>query len=59
MKKGNLVIYWVATALMSVGMLGSGDYGIKGIIGPIMQTIFIILSWYYRPADRKIVLVHQ
>jgi hypothetical protein len=124
MKKGNLIIYWVATILMSVGMFGtglaqiihakemvdliaplgyplyllniigvwkilgvitilspgfrlakewayagfffvmtgalvshlaSGDYRLNGIIGPIMQTIFIILSWYFRPVDRKIV----
>lgn len=123
MKKRNLIIYWLATALMSVGMLGSGlaqilqakdmiaittplgypsyflyiigtwktlaviailvpgfklvkewayaglffvmtgalishlamgDNNIQAIIGPLMQTIFIILSWYFRPADRKI-----
>lgn len=24
MKKGNKIIYWVATALLSFGMLGSG-----------------------------------
>jgi uncharacterized membrane protein YphA (DoxX/SURF4 family) len=124
MKKRRLIIYWIATALLSVGMLGSGlaqifhakemvdiivplgyplyflyiigtwkilgviailiprfklvkewayagfffvmtgalvshlacgDYGVKGIIGPFMQTVFIILSWYFRPADRKII----
>src|SRR5688572_27288068 len=123
MKKRNLIIYWLTTALMSVGMLGSGlaqilqakdmiaiitplgypsyflyiigtwkilaviailvpgfklikewayaglffvmtgalishlamgDNNIQAIIGPLMQTIFIILSWYFRPADRKI-----
>ena len=123
MEKRNLAIYWTATGLMSVGMLGSGlaqiahakemvdlvaplgyplyilyiigvwkilgviailvpgfkllkewayagfffvmtgalishlangDYAIKGIIGPFMQTIFIILSWYFRPANRRI-----
>ena len=31
-----------------------GDDG-KAILGPLFQTIFIILSWYFRPADRKIV----
>jgi hypothetical protein len=35
--------------------LASGDYSVKGIIGPFMQTVFIILSWYFRPADRKII----
>ncbi|MEP7196143.1 MAG: DoxX family protein [Saprospiraceae bacterium] len=34
--------------------LASGDYDIKGIIGPSMQTIFILSSWYFRPANRKI-----
>lgn len=42
-----------------VSHLASGDYSIKGIIGPFMQTIFIILSWYFRPADRKIIFVNQ
>jgi uncharacterized membrane protein len=125
MEKRNLIIYWIATILMSVGMMGtgiaqiihakemvdlvvplgyplyllyiigvwkilgviailipgfkllkewayagfffvmtgalishlaSGDYAIKGIIGPFMQTIFIILSWYFRPANRKITI---
>ena len=37
-----------------VSHLACGDFGIKEIIGPIMQTVFIILSWYFRPADRKI-----
>lgn len=122
MNKGKLITYWVATALLSVGMLGSGigqlvrakemvgiinhlgypDYimtilgvwkilGViaillpgfklvkewayaglfftmtgalishliagdsgKAVIGPLAQTIFIILSWYCRPADRRI-----
>ncbi len=123
MEKRNKIIYWVATALMSVGMLGSGvqqvilnpeiiknmsklgyptyfmviigvwkilgvaailipkfkllkewayagfffvmtgalishlacgEYGVKDILGPVFQTIFILTSWYFRPADRKI-----
>ena len=127
MEKRNLIIYWIATSLMSFGMLGSGlaqifhakemvdlivplgyplyllyiigvwkilgvtvilmpgfkllkewayagfffvmtgafvshlasgDHSLKGIIGPFMQTIFIILSWYFRPADRKIISVN-
>jgi hypothetical protein len=37
-----------------VSHLASGDNSIKGIIGPFMQTIFIIFSWYFRPANRKI-----
>jgi uncharacterized membrane protein len=42
-----------------VSHLASGDHSLKGIIGPFMQTIFIILSWYCRPVNRKIVFVNQ
>ena len=41
-----------------VSHLASGDDSVKGIIGPLMQTIFIILSWYFRPANRKIISVN-
>ena len=37
-----------------VSHLASGDYGVKAILGPLMQTVFILLSWYCRPASRKI-----
>ncbi|HVA97594.1 MAG TPA: DoxX family protein [Bacteroidia bacterium] len=37
-----------------VSHLAIGDYGVKSILGPLFQTVFIILSWYYRPANRKI-----
>ena len=123
MEKRKLIIYWLATVLVSFGMLGSGisqlvgakdmlemmehlgypSYflsilgiwkilgviailipgfklvkewayaglffvmtgailshlfnhdGLKEIIGSIMQSIFIILSWYFRPLSRKLV----
>lgn len=42
-----------------VSHLAIGDDGLKEIIGPIMQTVFIILSWYFRPVDRKIISVNQ
>lgn len=123
MNKRNNIIYWIATALMSVGMLGSGlaqvfqvkdmvalvtplgyptyfltiigvwkvlgviaillpgfkllkewayagfffvmtgalfshlAHGIgdvKEVLGPVFQTIFIVTSWYFRPASRKL-----
>jgi hypothetical protein len=38
-----------------ISHLAMGDGG-KAVAGPLMQTVFIILSWYLRPADRKIVL---
>ena len=128
MKKTKLITYWVATALLAVGMFSSGiaqlfhtkdmidlvvplgyplyllyiigtwkllgviaillprfglvkewayagfffamtgalvshlaieDYDVKAILGPLFQTVFIILSWYYRPADRRIISVNQ
>ena len=39
--------------------LASGDYNVKGLIGPFFQIVFIILSWYFRPADKKISPVNQ
>jgi uncharacterized membrane protein len=30
-----------------------GDSG-KAIFGPLFQTVFIVLSWYFRPAERKL-----
>ena len=41
-----------------ISHLASGDYSIKALIGPFMQTVFIILSWYFRPADRRIISVN-
>jgi uncharacterized membrane protein len=38
-----------------ISHLASGDDNFKAIIGPLMQTLFIILSWSYRPANRKII----
>ena len=35
--------------------LACGDYAVKAIAGPFFQIVFIILSWYFRPADRKII----
>ena len=41
-----------------ISHLASGDDSVKGLIGPFMQTVFIILSWHFRPADRKIISVN-
>jgi len=35
--------------------LAMGDYNLKGLMGPFFQAVFVILSWYFRPADRKII----
>ena len=37
-----------------ISHLASGNAGVKEIAGPLMQTVFIICSWYFRPANRKI-----
>lgn len=127
MNKINNIIYWTATTLMSVGMLGSGIaqvahaqqmvalvkplgyptyflsiigtwkilgviaillpgfklvkewayagfffvmtgallshlacgvHDIKEILGPVMQTVFIASSWYFRPANRKLAVAN-
>jgi hypothetical protein len=36
-----------------ISHLAMGDGG-KAIFGPLFQIIFIIVSWYFRPAARKI-----
>jgi uncharacterized membrane protein YphA (DoxX/SURF4 family) len=49
--------FFVMTGAL-VSHLASGDDSLKGIIGPFFQTVFIILSWYFRPANRKIISVN-
>ena len=39
-----------------ISHLACGDYAIKAILGPVFQTLFIVLSWYFRPASRKVVV---
>ena len=51
-------LFFVMTGAL-LSHLASGDYNIKDLIGPIMQTIFIILSWYFRPSDRRVIPVTQ
>jgi uncharacterized membrane protein len=35
-----------------ISHLAMGDVG-NAIFGPFFQTVFVILSWHFRPADRK------
>ena len=42
-----------------ISHLASSHYEVKELIGPFMQTVFIILSWYCRPVNRKVILVNQ
>lgn len=44
---------------VTISHLASGHYEIKEIIGPVMQTVFLITSWYFRPANRKIIFVNH
>jgi len=46
--------FFVMTGAL-VSHLACGDHGIKELLGPLMQTVFIILSWHFRPANRKII----
>jgi uncharacterized membrane protein len=39
-----------------ISHLAIGDYGVKSIMGPSFQALFVIVSWYFRPASRKIVV---
>jgi uncharacterized membrane protein YphA (DoxX/SURF4 family) len=49
--------FFVMTGAL-VSHLAVGDDGVKAILGPVMQTVFIILSWYFRPASRRIIFVN-
>ena len=44
--------FFVMTGAL-ISHLVMGDTG-KAILGPLMQTIFIMMSWYFRPANRKV-----
>jgi uncharacterized membrane protein YphA (DoxX/SURF4 family) len=43
-------------ALISHIFMGDGG---NAIFGPLFQTIFVLLSWYFRPDNRKIKLANQ
>ena len=36
--------------------LAISDFAIKALAGPAFQILFIILSWYFRPVDRKLTI---
>jgi len=40
-----------------ISHLAVGDHDWKSILGPGFQAVFTVVSWYYRPANRKIVVV--
>jgi uncharacterized membrane protein len=37
-----------------ISHLFMGDVG-NAVFGPLFQTIFVIVSWYFRPANRKLI----
>jgi uncharacterized membrane protein YphA (DoxX/SURF4 family) len=45
--------FFVMTGAL-ISHVACSDLNVKAIMGPLMQIVFIIFSWYYRPADRKI-----
>ena len=38
--------------------LACGD-GVKAFFGPVLLLALTVLSWYFRPADRKIISINQ
>ena len=50
--------FFVMTGAL-ISHLACGVHDAKEILGPVFQTVFIILSWYFRPAGRKVITVNQ
>ncbi|MGP8214157.1 MAG: DoxX family protein [Bacteroidia bacterium] len=46
--------FFVMTGAL-ISHLACSDFGVKAILGPVFQTLFIVVSWYFRPASRKII----
>lgn len=40
-----------------VSHLFMGDVG-NAIFGPLFQTLFVLVSWYFRPANRKLTSIN-
>jgi hypothetical protein len=38
--------------------LANGD-AVKELFGPILLLMLTVVSWYFRPADRKIISINQ
>ncbi|WCL49019.1 DoxX family protein [Leptospira sp. GIMC2001] len=61
LKNKNKIIYWVATVWLSLGMISTGIVQIIRLDEEVqkMQALgypmyfLTIISWYYRPLDRK------
>ncbi|WP_276502000.1 DoxX family protein [Terrimonas pollutisoli] len=50
--------FFMAMSGAVISHLISGDEA-KEIFGPTLLLILTVISWYFRPADRKLILVNQ
>ena len=50
--------FFIAMSGAVISHLIRGDEA-KEIFGPILLLTLTIVSWYFRPADRKLILAHQ
>jgi len=50
--------FFMAMSGAVISHLISGDEA-KEIFGPTLLLVLTVLSWYFRPADRKLILVNQ
>ena len=50
--------FFIAMSCAVVSHLISGDEA-KELFGPTLLLILTMVSWYFRPADRKLILVNQ
>lgn len=47
--------FFVMTGAL-ISHIACNDFGVKAMLGPIFQTLFIVFSWYFRPESRKVVV---
>ena len=47
--------FFVMTGAL-ISHIACNDFDVKAMLGPIFQIIFIIVSWYFRPASRRAVV---
>ncbi len=45
--------FFVMTGAL-ISHIACGDFGVKAMLGPIFQILFIMTSWYFRPAGRRV-----
>ena len=50
--------FFIAMSGAIVSHLINGDEA-KGLFGPALLLVLTMVSWYFRPAERKLILVNQ